>query len=152
MERGQQNRGCLEPEFFLKTVNFTIQVNSMKMLCTQDCTNNILVVNIIISQNQFELQVNFQLTKKDKSKIVIVPFQVAERSGVQFKLSHFGDQWIFSGPRALSVHFVDCRQKPLFLARITQFNIPFSLFLRKSSDVFEDFFVGDVLLLVEIEV
>ena len=69
-----------------------------------------------------------------------VPFQVAERSGVQFKLSHFGDQWIFSGPRALSVHFVDCRQKTLFLALITQFNIPFQSFLRKSSEIFEDLF------------
>ena len=83
---------------------------------------------------------------------MIVPFQVAERSGVQFKLSHFGDQWIFSGPRALSVHFVDCRQKTLFLALITQFNIPFSLFLRKSIEVFEDFFVERRFLLVEIEV
>ena len=94
-----------------------------------------------IFQPNWSLSINFQLTKKNKSKIVIVPFQVAERSGVQFKLSHSGDQWIFSWPRALSVHFVDCRQKTLFLALITQFNIPFSLFLRKSSEVFEDFFV-----------
>ena len=41
---------------------------------------------------------------------------------VQFKLSHFGDQWIFSG--AHFMHFVDCRlPEPAFLGLITPFNI-----------------------------
>ena len=45
MEREQQNRGCLKPEFFFNTVIFAIEVNSMKMLCTHDCTYDIYVVN-----------------------------------------------------------------------------------------------------------
>ena len=72
---------------------------------------------------------------------MIVPFQVAERSGVQFKLSHLGDQWIFSWPPCTLCALRRLPAKTLFLALITQFNIPFSLLIRKSSEVFEDFFV-----------